>query len=112
MRLGLRKFQFQNFDFNAQQVTRARGPWPAKLIKASANYTPLNWQRLDQQAHGQRRRVPAAGSQATKKTACSSGFVKMEGLGMLVAANSLMAAALSASSVLALKRWPRLKSSR
>jgi hypothetical protein len=77
---GSRGPDVQDFAFDLQTVTGAGWIWPIKLTASPDDTASDRQAALDQEAHGDRSRVPTACRQARKQGAPGHLVIKVEGL--------------------------------
>ncbi|KAF1852500.1 hypothetical protein Lal_00037233 [Lupinus albus] len=84
LRFGLRSLDAQHFGFQSQHVAGTGRTRPAEFIEAGTDDAALDVQGIDQQAHGQRGSMPAAGGQSAEEGLLCCRFVEVEGLGVVL----------------------------
>ena len=77
---GSRGSDVQDFAFDLQTVTGAGWIWPIKLTASPDDTASDRHAALDQEAHGDRSRVPTACRQARKQGVPGHLVIKVEGL--------------------------------
>jgi hypothetical protein len=83
VRAGRRWADLHHLAAEVQDILGADGRGPAQLVHAGPDDAARDRQpALDEQAHGQRRRVPAACRQAAEQRALRGCVVQMERLGV------------------------------
>ena len=71
-----------NLGFDAQNVASAHRVWPPQFVDAQANHALSKIQRLHEEPHGHRRRMPAARNQSFENGSLGAFAVEMKHLGV------------------------------
>jgi len=69
-----------NLGFDAQDVASAHRVWPPQFVDAEANHALSKIQRLHEEPHGHRRRMPAARNQSFENGSIGAFAVEMKHL--------------------------------
>jgi hypothetical protein len=104
---GSRGSHVKDFTFNLQHITGPRWIWPLQFTVSPDNTAGKRQAAVDEKAHGDRSRVPAASRQARKQTVHGSLSIKVKRLRIQLAGKCF-----DLGWVLPVKRCPMRRSSR
>ncbi len=69
-----------NLGFDAQHIAGAHRVWPPQFVDAQTNHALSKIQRLHEEPHGHRRRMPAARNQSFENRSLSAFAIEMKHL--------------------------------